>query len=845
MMKQLSIFLIVMMACIASADIANVESDQVFARQFGTARNSTILSNAVTAIGTNSSRTLVVDGGRWLISQDLELGTNITVKIGYDTTLAFTNGAQLTFNGYVNSKRRQCFQNQGALGMAVLNDNTFEERVFMKWPLTELAITQELAYVDAEPAEIFLGGRNSGAWVINTNVTITSNVVVKIEPGSYFSIATNQTLNFDCVLLDDTLEHVFQGSGSVSGKFSNAFIRPEWWGAKPMLFQPPNWYRYSVEYSNAVDTAIALQKAVDFSYYGKYQSRAYAQSMSVKLGPYTYGIDRTISFSSGVTIEGDPMLQTLVIAHTNWVCDSLNWDSYSVLWGTLAMFQQREDDGLYNWGNHAGVIRNIRFHASSIPNMSCLVIGDQQENGRIEDCLFTQYTRYGLVLGHHGKPPAGEAADTSIKNCNFGASANSHYAVGLYLSPFSGGYIEIKSCTFGGVGSAAHAIAPAGTINWENIHIECLDGITVSGGSHNFTDIHGYWDLSAGTDTNLFMIRSRKIDGRGQLTNISDERYAWPWSSSAMIYTNSCGTVTNILNYYAQGQGNCTRLMVRGLHLLLAGANKTNLYKAPILVDEYADLMVWSITNNPSWVYHIGHTNTDTTPTYGTISEYVSDACAVNYFEGMTSYWYSTATELTDLEGTRIDPRFPARANSSNHFTVTYSDYLNAGDLDIAAGGDINLDDGVVAFTNDATLTIIGSSLFLDGVTNISMRPVLGGTEDLLYVSGGSADPAAVVGFYSSNGVFDLSNKYENATYTLAYTNDCWSIFLTASDVAVGPSWTNDVPGVMIATSYYPSILATGTLSVAVHPGWISLQTDSTNLFFINYTNATEELTGL
>ena len=119
---------------------------------------------------------------------------------------------------------------------------------------------------------------------------------------------------------------------------------------------------------------------------------------------------------------------------------------------------------------------------------------------------------------------------------------------------------------------------------------------------------------------------------------------------------------------------------------------------------------------------------------------------------------------------------------------------------------DISTNAAMSVLTNEAI-----RSSFLEGVLFTVSN------EAAVAVSGTTPKPAAT-GTFKLIGTFNSSNYYRSydGTYTLRFaTNATWTIYRTTNTEYTGPSWTNDDPTVMVATTYYPKANATSVLSVA------------------------------
>lgn len=126
-----------------------------------------------------------------------------------------------------------------------------------------------------------------GTWTINNNITIPSNIRLRVEMGAVLSIATGKTVTINGSL-EDGMHQMFSGLGNVAGMRKLDFLRPEWFGAVG---------DYSTTTRTGTDDSAAFQKCFD---------TIHANTLSkVRLGMSNYYIATSVNIDGGgIIVEG-------------------------------------------------------------------------------------------------------------------------------------------------------------------------------------------------------------------------------------------------------------------------------------------------------------------------------------------------------------------------------------------------------------------------------------------------------------------------------------------------------------------------------------------------------------
>lgn len=131
---------------------------------------------------------IFVPRGTFLVNTNLTIPIGMSLEFAEGATISIGAGVTLTISGPILSPPGQyCFSGTGSLSPGSTYSASVSERVFPP-----------------------------GVWSITTNITIPSNITVRMLPGAYFTIATAKTLTINGPIIGNR-ERLFNciGTGSV------------------------------------------------------------------------------------------------------------------------------------------------------------------------------------------------------------------------------------------------------------------------------------------------------------------------------------------------------------------------------------------------------------------------------------------------------------------------------------------------------------------------------------------------------------------------------------------------------------------------------------------------------
>ena len=134
---------------------------------------------------------------------------------------------------------------------------------------------------------------SGGTYLINTNITIPSNITLKVDNGAIIKVGTGITFTINGNL-DVGLYTIFTGDGLIRGNMLNSDIYPHWWGAKG---------------DNETDCAPAIIKAIDYLHSIK------GGTLSFGNGQFLYTSPLNIDVAS-ITLKGNGAGATVLIGNS-------------------------------------------------------------------------------------------------------------------------------------------------------------------------------------------------------------------------------------------------------------------------------------------------------------------------------------------------------------------------------------------------------------------------------------------------------------------------------------------------------------------------------------------------
>jgi hypothetical protein len=258
-----------------------------------------------------------------------------------------------------------------------------------------------------------------GAWAIDNNLTIPSNVTLKVLDGALMTIATAKvlTINGD---LSANLNQVFAGAGSVSG-LDSAY--PEWWGvdgtADEVQIQAAMVAATTVLLTGDYTIAAAIVPVSDKSFVGIGRP-----TITITTANHVFEADGTIgAHLSNITIDGIKCIGqeatvTKFLAYISWVdnikvinCETLN----------LKLAYVWEDTSAY-----AAISLATLQDGAMINNNKVAMTVDEDGNS----CVFLRYVKNfsisdNIIIGHTtGLGTFVECFGGNVNPASDGANAN-------------------------------------------------------------------------------------------------------------------------------------------------------------------------------------------------------------------------------------------------------------------------------------------------------------------------------------------------------------------------------------------------------------------------------------
>ena len=186
----------------------------------------TTIQAAITAAGSNVAL-LALRPGTWVISDNLTIPSNITLKIVAGAYLQIASGKVVTFASPPQIGLYPVFTGTGTVAFA-----TTLPELYPQWfgaTLNDTLLSLALAAVSTNPVTLVL---TPGTWAIANSLAIPATVHVKLMKGASLSVTTGKTLTISGAVTAGAFQ-IFAGAGTtVVSTYPQDAI---WWGSAENL----------------------------------------------------------------------------------------------------------------------------------------------------------------------------------------------------------------------------------------------------------------------------------------------------------------------------------------------------------------------------------------------------------------------------------------------------------------------------------------------------------------------------------------------------------------------------------------------------------------------------------